>query len=55
LIPDEVVDHVMMPLIDAKVLLYLKCADSKWRTKIEEYGKKICANVQICSQVWVIW
>jgi hypothetical protein len=40
LIADEVIDHVMMPLIDAKVLHYLKCADSKWRPKIEEYAKK---------------
>jgi DNA-binding beta-propeller fold protein YncE len=40
LIPDEVIDHVMIPLIDAKVLHYLKCANSKWRTKIEEYAKK---------------
>jgi hypothetical protein len=40
LIPDEVIDHVMMPLMDVKVLHYLKCADSKWRTKIEEYAKK---------------
>jgi DNA-binding beta-propeller fold protein YncE len=40
LIADEVIDYVMMALIDAKVLHYLKCADSKWRTKIEEYAKK---------------
>jgi DNA-binding beta-propeller fold protein YncE len=40
LIVDEVIDYVMMPLIDAKVLQYLKCADSKWRTKIGEYAKK---------------
>jgi hypothetical protein len=29
-------------LIDAKVLHYLKCADSKWRTKIKEYIKSLC-------------
>jgi DNA-binding beta-propeller fold protein YncE len=40
LIAEEVIDHVMMPLMDAKVLHYLKCADSKWRTKIEEYVKQ---------------
>jgi DNA-binding beta-propeller fold protein YncE len=40
LIPDEVIDHVMIPLMDVKVLHYLKCADPKWRTKIEEYAKK---------------
>jgi hypothetical protein len=40
MIPDEVIDHVMMPLMDIKVLHYLKCADSEWRTKIEEYVKK---------------
>jgi hypothetical protein len=33
LIADKVIDHVMMPLIDAKVLYYLNCADSKCRTK----------------------
>jgi hypothetical protein len=26
--------------IDTRVLYYLKCADSKWRTKIKEYAKK---------------
>jgi hypothetical protein len=40
LIADEVIDYVMMPLVDAKVLHYLKCANSKWRTKIKEYAKK---------------
>jgi DNA-binding beta-propeller fold protein YncE len=40
LIADEVIDHIMMPLMDAKVLHYLKCVDSKWRTKIEEYAAK---------------
>jgi len=40
LIADKFIDYVMMPLIDDKVLRYLKCADSKWRTKIGEYAKK---------------
>jgi len=40
LIADEVIDHVMMLLIDAKVLHYLKSVNSKWKTKIEEYIKK---------------
>jgi DNA-binding beta-propeller fold protein YncE len=39
LIPEEVIHHIMIPLLDAKVLHYLKCADSKWRTKVEEYIK----------------
>jgi DNA-binding beta-propeller fold protein YncE len=40
LIADEVIDYIMMPLVDIKVLHYLNCADSKWRKKIEEYIKK---------------
>jgi hypothetical protein len=39
-ISEDVIDYIMIPLIDAKVLHYLKCTNSKWRTKIEEYAKK---------------
>jgi hypothetical protein len=35
LIPEEVIEHIMMPVMDVKVLHYLMCADSKWRSKIE--------------------
>jgi DNA-binding beta-propeller fold protein YncE len=37
LIPEGPIDDILMPLIDAKVLHYLKCTDSTWRRKIEEY------------------
>jgi len=40
LIAEEVIDYIMMPLIDAKVLHYLKCMNSQWKTKIEEYAEK---------------
>jgi hypothetical protein len=39
LIPDNVIDHIIFPLLYTKVLHYLKCAENKWRTKIEEYAK----------------
>jgi len=42
LIPEEVIDHIMIPLLYTKVLHYLKCADSKWRTKIENMLKILC-------------
>jgi hypothetical protein len=40
LIAEEVIDYIMKPLVDIKVLHYLNCDDSKWRKKIEEYIKK---------------
>jgi DNA-binding beta-propeller fold protein YncE len=40
LIPEKVIDYIMMTLMDVKVLHYLKCDDSKWRSKIEQYVKK---------------
>jgi DNA-binding beta-propeller fold protein YncE len=40
LIAEDVIDHIMMPLIDAKVLHYLKCMNSEWKRKIEEYAEK---------------
>ena len=41
LIPEEVIDHIMMPLIDTKVLHYLKCTNSVWKKKIEEYREQL--------------
>ncbi len=40
LITEEIIDYIMIPLIDAKVLHYLKCMNSQWIKKIEEYAKK---------------
>lgn len=40
LIPEEVIDHVIIPLMDAKVLHFLKCTDFKWKKRIEEYIEK---------------
>jgi hypothetical protein len=41
LIPEEVIDHIIMPLIDAKVLHYLKCTNSMWKKKIGEYREQL--------------
>jgi DNA-binding beta-propeller fold protein YncE len=40
LIAEEIIDYIMMPLIDAKVLHYLKCMNYQWKTKIEKYAEK---------------
>jgi len=40
LIIEEVIDHVMMPLLEVKVLQYLKCTNSQWKTKLKEYTEK---------------
>jgi hypothetical protein len=40
LIAEEVIDYIMMPLIDAKVLHYLKCTNSQWKKRIENYAEK---------------
>jgi len=42
LIPEEVIDEIMMPLINTKAFPYLKCTNSKWKRRIEEYaGKRV--------------
>jgi hypothetical protein len=40
LIADDVINQIIMPLIDAKVLHYLKCTNSQWKTKTEQYVEK---------------
>jgi hypothetical protein len=37
LLAEEVIDYIILPLMDTKVFHYLKCKDSKWKRKIEEY------------------
>jgi len=50
LIADDVIAYIMMPLIDAKVLHYLKCTNSQWKTKIEQYAAKSVAHFQFITK-----
>jgi tripartite motif-containing protein 71 len=44
LLPDDTIDHVLIPMMDAKVLHLLKCTNSVWKRKIEEYIEKSAPN-----------
>jgi hypothetical protein len=53
LIAEEVIDYIMMTLIDAKVLHYLKCTNSQWKTKIGEYVEKSVPKFQFIAKFGV--
>lgn len=40
----------MMPLIDVKVLHYLKCTNSKWKRKIKEYIEKSAPKLNFIAK-----
>jgi DNA-binding beta-propeller fold protein YncE len=50
LIPEEVIDHVIMPLIDVKAMHYLKCTNSMWRKKIKEYREQLIPMFQFIAK-----
>jgi len=37
---DDIIDHVLIPLVDAKCLHFLKCTNSIWKRRIEDYIMK---------------
>jgi hypothetical protein len=40
LLLDDIIDYELLPLIDVKVLNYLKCTNSEWKKRIEEHIEK---------------
>jgi tripartite motif-containing protein 71 len=40
LLPDDIIDHVFISMIDSRTLHLLKCTNSKWKKRIENYIEK---------------
>lgn len=40
LLPDDIIDHVFISMIDVRTLHLLKCTNSKWKERIENYIEK---------------
>ncbi len=40
-LPSDIIDYVIVPFMDVKVLHYLKCTNSRWKEKIEGFIEKL--------------
>jgi hypothetical protein len=50
LIPEEVIDFVMLLFMNPKVLHYLKCINSNWKTKIESFLERLVPKFEFKSK-----
>jgi hypothetical protein len=48
-ISDDIIDYIIIPMVDLKVLHYLKCTNSEWRQRIQRYLEKLVPDFEFVT------
>jgi len=51
LISYDIIDHIVIPMMDVKLLHYLRCTSSQWRPRIQRYMEKCAPNLQFITKL----